>query len=86
LGVEFVVLWFLSSPQQFFLLLYAQCSKLHSVTINLTPYALLTTELLCCFAQDIQESCQARPQEAEASTSKGGMFKPVNLTYLLCCI
>jgi len=46
---------------------------------------MLTVELLCCFAQVIQESCQASPREAEASTSKGGMFKTVNLTYFLCC-
>ena len=45
--------------------------------------ALLTVELLCCFAQARQESCQASHPE-EASTSKGGMFKPVHLTNTLC--
>lgn len=50
---------------------------------------MLEVKLHCCVAQNIQESCQANPCQAEASTSKGGMFKPVNLTYFLllvsCC-
>lgn len=52
---------------------------------------MLVVEVLRCFAQDVQESCQASLQEAEASTSNGGMllqfveFRLTSVT-LLCTV